>query len=384
MRDHVRAALNVYGADLASFSDIKGDNTLWTTALLKYCGIARSQGENEVDMENANPATIRAFINAISPCTGGGLPTNDYHFEHGANGDGPMGVMDVDTVAVDEFNWNLGALRQMYDFAVVMDYPIVQDMVVDKVFELYAQSVRTGRAFDLTRLVHWLNALNATKDEPLFLLLLDIMIDQCANRAHSPDIQLEPHVAEAAKHRTQNDSELYTNVQTHFCACYHLHSATCPCYTTQANQPSTTRLITTFYNTVHPRISESYEQELSAIPESDYVARGRALQRRMLLQWSHGVQEKTTLGLLKLGELKKHKHDVWDKGEVVEMEFRLAKRAHEKEVKAWQAEHEVRWKCFHGVHEGCKCVKPVEDDLVISLAPACDYEEWVDEDEEVW
>ncbi|KAF2828218.1 hypothetical protein CC86DRAFT_369332 [Ophiobolus disseminans] len=388
MRDRVRAALNVFGKDLASFSEDGKACTLSSAALIKYCGIARAQHGNEIDMDKFNPMIVRAFINAISPCPGNGLPVYDYdfrqgRFDQGVHSDDVLGVMNFQNVAITAYVWNMDTLLQMYEFAVVMDCEIVQDMVVDKIREMYAEDVEAGTAHNFYLPTGWMNELDPEEDEALLWLLVDVLIDRCSKGVPSPGMNMRPHVAELGLRRTKKDCRLFST-QEDFCAAYHLHGNEEPCYKDHMLKIPTTKLIAKFYAIIAHDAFIIHAQTLSSIPARDFRATGRQIRRHDLMKWSHATEKSTALGLLKLETLKKHKHLQRKLGNKVEMKFRLCKRVHEREVKKAQWEHYKRWNCFDGDHVDCEHdeVKKKKKGGVISLVRGCEYRLYAEGDEE--
>jgi len=386
MRDRVRAALNVFGKDLASFSSDGKECTLSTAALIKHCGAAREQQENETDMADFPPNIVRAFVNAISPCPSNGLPRHDYKFceerlEQGVNSDDVLGVMDHSTVGTRTYNWNMNRLKQLNDLAVTMDCGIVQDMVVDKVCELYAKHVGDGTVSDFPVPVSIMNELDPDKNDKFLRMLVDIMIDQNAKGIPYPSaMSLGPHVTKMVVQREDSkDRGFHCRTQDEYCSCYHLHGEDEPCYKVQMLETSTTELIHQFYDCIAQDAETIHRQVAASIPCDDYYQCGRQLQRQTLVRWSQYAEKKTALNLLKLEGLKKHKLKQRALGHRVEMKYRLRKRAHEREVLKMRCEHDRYWNCFDGDHGDCEHDKPRKE-IVISLVPGLSREEMA----EVW
>jgi hypothetical protein len=143
-RDRVRAGLNMYGPHLIG---IGAGGEEWCTAsaaaMKKYCRIYdEGNHPQDIDLADYNSLIVRAFVNAISPCPGEGLPRHDYEFPkkaQGANSPDLLGVTAEETVKIIEHNWTMKTLSRMYELACIMRCTVVKDQVVDQLCDNYAK-----------------------------------------------------------------------------------------------------------------------------------------------------------------------------------------------------------------------------------------------------
>lgn len=355
MRDRVRAALNTFGPELASFSEGEVTFTVSQAALLKHCKIFKEHPGAEIDMATINPNIVRAFISSIAPCPGNGLPTHDYIFpvpEYGANSKDMLGVMSEDVVNVRDFNWDLHSCRKLYEFAITMRCDMVMDMVVDKVCEIYEAHVNTETVLEFPEeIVKHVNQLEHEDDQPFLRLLVDVMIDQDT----TPD-GLNSRVTALIAQRKDNDtykSSLYPNDQADYCTAYHLHGPDKACYRTQALKIPTAQLIAQFYTHLRAEAPAAYQKVADSIPTDNFVTAGHALRRHHPLQWSHSTEAATALSLLELERLKRYAKKKAKRGETIPQKYIAERNAYVNAVKQNQATYAKHWKHFNGNHQDC-------------------------------
>jgi hypothetical protein len=359
IRDRVRAAFNVFGPDLASFSENGVAFTVSEAALFKYCKIFEEEKEAEIDLKTVDPNIVRGFIGAIAPCPGNGLPRNDYIFpvpEQGANSKGVLGVMREDAVNIRPFVWDLLTCRTMYEFAITMRCDLVMDMVVNKVCEIYGEHCDNETVLEFPPIIiSHINQLDDDDDQPFRRLLVDIMTDQNANGVPYPDDLNERVKALIAERKDGKYKEsLYPETQDIFCSTYHLHGTTKLCYKTQVVEKPTTELIAQLYAYLRAEAPAAYKKTASTIPKGDIVTGGHERQRHDYILWSQKEEEATALHLLELERLKRYVEKKEERGEAIPQKYIDERNMHLKAVKQSQAEHQEWWKHFDGNHEDCK------------------------------
>jgi hypothetical protein len=166
MYEKIRAADNAADDTAITLTvgeySFKGNNL----ALIKHCGTIckfaqdnQIGGDFEVELKDATPVLVQAFIQAISPTPGHCLP--NVLFEQGPNGQ---------PVAAQNLHWDIPACLAMHELAVELDCTVVNDTVTEQIYRLVfdrfqdakTQPLRQNEDFGITP--EYVASLDAERD----------------------------------------------------------------------------------------------------------------------------------------------------------------------------------------------------------------------------
>jgi hypothetical protein len=150
------------------------------TALFEHCGFVRNAVLEANDcpilkLEDRDPVIVRAFIQAISGASSG-LP--DYNIEfvdttsfYKLNRSDPLGIISKENITTRKIIWNIDAGQMMYDLALAMDYPIVKNMVTDRMYHMFVREFEQKRTqplgtfYELDLPLEFVSSLIMARDE---------------------------------------------------------------------------------------------------------------------------------------------------------------------------------------------------------------------------
>jgi hypothetical protein len=366
--DRVRAASNVFGKDLVTLN--LGDQyfTVSRAALEEHCGVLKDQDEEELDFGATSPLIVPAFINAISPIPSKGLPQHDFKFkkqnhQQGLNSEDVLGVMNTDNVKVTKINWDVESLIEIHRLSVSFDCPIVQNMVVDEMRQLYLKCVKAEKVSAFHLPSFFLNELESGVDEPLLRLGADILRDQCKKLDRSLPDDLGDHVLEHIERRGVADSHvLDSGPHAARCAHYHLHDENEPCYKVRTHKgldnarediKKAWDFTSSIYNGIKKAATDTHNHVMSAIerrstnPDQD---KERQQKRRELVEWSQEHEEKMVRFLLQLEMMQQVKAETLAKGKTLDTNFKETERRLCNNASNFRNYHCAAWNCYKGVH----------------------------------
>lgn len=182
-------------------------------AFLRHCRAPREGAEITVAPDI--PASIvKAFVMAISPFPRAGLPSLEFDFhmeelEQGLNSEDVLGIMTSDKVDVKDLVWDVEACFHMHKLCVAFDCTVVQDMVIDKLREIFLQHCAENKPSEFVLQVKYMNELeDEDKDEEPFLhVLIDIMLDQNEHGINFPE-HLAEDLVDMVGERSNEKTEL--------------------------------------------------------------------------------------------------------------------------------------------------------------------------------
>ena len=324
MLDRVRAAVNIFGKELASLDPSAGGEsiTVVQAALLEYCGADHDQYVTKDGYRQARPQTLRALVNAISPWPRNGLPTHDFDFQEktldqGVNSPDVLGVMDQEEVQATKIDWDVDSMVELYQLCAAMKCAIVKDMIANKMRDLYQAHVDHGTAAEFVPPVDFMNTLTHEDDQPFLRLLVDIMAEQNVVYGIYYPGNMHAHVTELLEQRALGGCHVLHDYTTRpkLCA-YHVHGTTKKCYKLQTffNESKTKHILREFFTQLRTdaaAIGSTFSGALRAKEEADHKRGiitqdgklGQQDRRNALVRRTQRKEEKTAFALLRLEQL---------------------------------------------------------------------------------
>ncbi|KAH7066855.1 hypothetical protein BKA63DRAFT_583201 [Paraphoma chrysanthemicola] len=296
MSDRIRAAHNHFGNDLMSLRFHEDLCTVNQSAFIKSCHTFAdldpetkhiTYTPNPKDEKHFSPEIVRAFLNAISPSPGKRLPRHDYIFhtrkaKHTKSVD-VLGVMNTAAVSVNAIDWTVPKLIQLRALSVIFDCPVLQDMTVAELHQLYAKHCQFGTPFCLATLYKFLNELDPTKpfDRPLTRWCIDVFIDY--NSSEPYGFTRTVQVLFDSRRDTGKHKVFYSLELQDLCQAYHLHGKRSACQMERGFDAYNQSLVADLYEVMRKEVQKKDEGQI----KED-------------LLWSLAKEEVAAMGVLRL------------------------------------------------------------------------------------
>jgi hypothetical protein len=365
----IRAATNIFDIGDAQRSALLFGDTYYlviSDALLENCGFMRKHTPKGEECKNVrlynhiHPIIVRAFIQCISPTPMSGLPDFDIKFRHLGSYSGyedrdPVGLVYRVPDMVSEIVWDIYALVQLHELAVILDCNIVRDMVIDRIYEMYREELQSKALTndfdeaDEFELPFWhFTRLSLEKDAGFIKFIGDIYCDRAYGDIEFPkEVSDEMEDAIIDSYNTWQDDEHLEPGTAVACRRYHAHGENEPCYRVIAHgyKAKTPQLISTLFNELR---DEAFTAN-SATLETDRMWTDRAWKEmfcvRKMMQSSLRREERIANALREVDVLERQLLSQATSKE--DRKLRTSKLSKwQKHVEICRKDYHQRWKIF--------------------------------------
>jgi hypothetical protein len=293
--ERVRTAMNTFANANDRVVYISCDGKQYPVngaALFEHCGFLRNHFADldsckGLDMHGRSAVIVKAFIQAISPCSKSSLPVYDIEFASttsipGADCKDTLGVLDGAHCKARRIVWDMEACCAIHDLAMAMDCSIVKDMIVDHVFAAHAEEHRKknkglasqGRCFELP--FYYVNHLSSPKDAPFIHMIADVHVHRNVPGYLSSIVwpeEINNHAYNIIEEWIYDSREAFEPIVTEkgYCQRYHTHGDDETCYKRAARQSpmETQRMISELLTGFRQKGSEVYKKALADLEAQD-------------------------------------------------------------------------------------------------------------------
>jgi hypothetical protein len=274
IQDRIRTSHNLFKHDWVEVKLGGASHWVQAAALRNYCGIYREQEDARLDdivhldCKDISKKLARVFLQAISPFPRGSLPTHD-HIQDPEKDLGSRDVANVmcrDDSETRQIDWTMMCI-DMYKLASAMQCPVVKDMVVDKIREIYLTHCEEQTEQDFDSPLDFASSLSSDEDAPILRLLSDILNDGSRKgQDHTHDEHLADHIVRLMTGRYQGwggSMSLHAHTPTQYCLDYHSHGYERRCHKELDGHHDIKDMIADIFSQIKPN-TLNYIEELRA------------------------------------------------------------------------------------------------------------------------